>query len=162
MQKIKLSLFLLFSSATLFGQSTLNATGGGGTIGANTYDYSVGEMSLVSTFSSATVIVTQGILQPQPISPTGIQSSAISKDQLQIYPNPGSTIVYIQTSFLTAGQITVALLDAIGRELKYYEWPLINGIEKHAIDMSHLAQGNYFLNVNFNEQQNTYKIQKIN
>ena len=80
---------------------------------------------------------------------------------LKIYPNPTSSIVNIQADFKKSGTLKASLLDANGRIIQSKEWKLESGKEKNQLDITSVAQGNYFLNINYNNQNNTYKIQKI-
>lgn len=163
MKKLKTTLLVLaLSSGSLFAQSTLNATGGQGTIGGNTYEYSIGEMTLVSTQSGSNIVVTQGLLQPSAKFATNTEDLIISQDQLNIYPNPSSAIVNIQPQFKSGGDLQLLLLDASGKVVQKLNKVLSSGTEKQQINISNLANGNYILNVNFGEMKNSYKIQKIN
>lgn len=164
MKKLKIITFcLLLASGAAYGQSTLNATGGGGTIAGNTYDYSIGEMTLVSTESGSNIIITQGLLQPtKDQTPDAVNDIIITQDQLTIYPNPSSAVVNIQPTFDKGGTMNILLLDATGKTIQRQEYKLANGNEKQEIDISSLANGNYMLNINFGKAKNTYKVQKAN
>jgi hypothetical protein len=167
MKKIKTTILgLLLCSGSLYAQSTINASGGGGAIGSNTYDYSIGEMTLVSTETSSAIIITQGLLQPEAKFATSTKDLIISQDQLSIYPNPTAAVVNIQPQFTMAGTIQINLLDAMGKTIIRKEYRLSSGKEKQQIDISGFAIGNYLLNVNYTNNKttlkNTYKIQKNN
>lgn len=161
MKHCKIILMLLFASGGAFAQSTINASGGGSTIGGNSFDYSIGEMTIVSTSSTSSLVVTQGLLQPTAQAPDATHDIIIAQNDLTIYPNPTTAIVNIKPDFKKPGTLKVTLLDANGRVIEYNEWKLESGREENQLDINHLAQGNYFLQINFNNQKNTYKIQKI-
>jgi hypothetical protein len=132
MKKLKTTILgLLLCSGSLYAQSTLNATGGGGMIGGNSYDYSVGEMTLVSTQTSNAIIITQGLLQPEAKFTTSTKDLIIAQDQMSIYPNPTAAIVYIQPQFTSAGRMQISLLDATGKTLIRQEYKLSSGTEKN-------------------------------
>jgi hypothetical protein len=167
MKKLKTTILgLLLCSGSLYAQSTLNASGGGGTIGSNTYDYSIGEMTLVSTETSSTIIITQGLLQPESRFATSTKNLIITQNQMSIYPNPTTAIINIQPQFTTAGTMQLRLVDAMGKIIIQQEDKLSSGTEKQQIDISGLAIGNYLLSVIYTNNQttlrNTYKIQKNN
>lgn len=167
MKKLKTTILgLLLCSGSLYAQSTLNATGGGGVIGSNSYDYSIGEMTLVSTETSSAVIITQGLLQPEAKFATNTTDLIISQNQLNIYPNPTTAILNLQPKFTEAGTMQLLVLDATGKTVFRSEIKLNAGNEKQQIDISSFAAGNYLLNVNYTNNKttskNTYKIQKIN
>src|SRR5437016_6012346 len=71
---------------------TLNAAGGGGTVAGNKFDWSVGEMTMVSTFTGSGVIVTQGVLQPYHYVPTAVSDPHFA-DELQVFPNPATSAI---------------------------------------------------------------------
>ncbi len=147
-------------------QSTLNASGGGGTIGGNSYDYSIGEMSLVSTETGASVVVTQGLLQPEARFATGTENIVITQEQLKIYPNPTVAVINLQAGFQRGGKLKIILTDVQGKTLVQKEFELSSGKEKQQLDLSSFSAGSYLLTVNFKNSEtnsnNTYKIQKIN
>jgi len=167
MKNIKTTILaLMLCAGSAHAQSTLNAAGGGGTIGGNSYDYSIGEMTLVSTETSSSIVITQGLLQPEAKFATSTKDLIIAQDQMSIYPNPTAAIVNIQPQFTTAGTMQISLLDALGKTIVRQEYKLSNGTEKQQIDISGFAIGNYLINVNFTNNKttlrNTYKIQKNN
>jgi hypothetical protein len=55
---------LALISSDAFCQHTLNVSSHSAAIKGLTFDYSIGEMTLVSTERNANLIVTQGLLQP--------------------------------------------------------------------------------------------------
>ena len=160
--KLKLILIgLLLISGSTYAQSTLNATSGGGTIAGNSYNYSIGEMTLVSTESGGNIVVTQGLLQPtENKAPDAVNNIIITQGQLNIYPNPSSAIVYLQPQFDKGEELQMTLLDLIGKVIRKTTYQLENGNEKQQIDISSLANGSYLLNINYGEARNSYKILK--
>ncbi|NDC41178.1 MAG: T9SS C-terminal target domain-containing protein, partial [Chitinophagia bacterium] len=98
------------------GQSTLNATGGSAFIGGAEFEWSVGEMALVNTFTTSTIVVTQGVLQ------TGLRDATLVPDlsagaHLRVYPNPANNIVNVAYDATASGSLTLRLSDLAGRIL---------------------------------------------
>src|SRR3954465_12260692 len=60
------------AGAQSLGPSELNAAGNSATAGGNTYEYAIGSVVGLPAYSSASIVVTPGVLQPQ--SPTGIHT----------------------------------------------------------------------------------------
>lgn len=153
-----------FAHAQSVGPSALNATGGSGTIAGNTYEYSIGTIVLSQTFSSASLIVTDGVLQPI-LTPTGITQHNISAAQLSVFPNPVSTALFLQPAFAKGGQLIYVLTDAAGKSVITQSQALATGNERQEINMKHLAAGQYNLTVEWQSGDkhftNAYKIQKI-
>ncbi len=146
------------------GPTTLNATGGTGATGGNTYEWSVGEMVLVHTATSANLIVTQGLLQPSP-PPSGIKKTETLLADVMVYPNPAHDIIYLQPKLTGACVLQYVLQDITGKVLKTGTATLVNGNEKQTITLEGYAAGRYMLTVHFsrNEQQyqNNFKIEKL-
>ena len=63
-KNILLILMLLIFSATGYSQQSFTVASNSATINNMKFDYSIGEMTLVSTERNASIIVTQGQLQP--------------------------------------------------------------------------------------------------
>jgi len=143
---------------------TLNATGGTNIIGANEFDWSIGEMTLVSTFTSSGVIVTQGVLQPSDAT-EGVPDNSALKDKLKVFPNPASTEVNIQYAALTQGTLAYRLLDMNGKVLGKQTMQVTQGANAGQVDVKDLACATYLLEVTVNAGESTehtsYKIQKI-
>lgn len=146
------------------GPSTLNASGGSKQIGANTFEWSVAEMTVVNTYSSPTLVLTQGILQPM-VWPTGINTNtAAQHGDIQIYPNPVENELTLQCDFSGGGKLHYVLLDITGKTIKANEEQLASGKEKIRIDFSGLATGDYLLQVIYRQQDisatSSFKIAK--
>lgn len=145
--------FLPFSVAA---QSNLNATGASQTLAIGTYDYSVGEMMVISTQNNSQITVTQGLLQIEDPS-LGVSQSVFSKQDLKFYPNPVDNILNIQPDLRGAGELSVQLFDLHGRRLLQKKFSLQTGLEKQQLDLSSLQQASYMLNVQFNHGKQSYK-----
>jgi hypothetical protein len=151
-------------NAQSIGPATLNATGGSKIIGTNEFDWSVGEMTMISTFTTSNVIVTQGILQPSDAM-TGVPHTSILADHLQVFPNPVSSVITIHYSSPAAGTLEYRLLDMTGKVMANQTVEINQGINDQQIDMSSLACAAYILEVTTYTQGTesiSYKIQKIN
>lgn len=170
MKKRTLFIFLMAFSALgvkaqSIGPSTINSAGGSAVVSGNTYEWSVAEMTLVSTGTAGSITVTQGILQPQSI-PTGISETGSLTSQMQVYPNPAQTQVFLQPSFSAGDEMVYTLYDATGKSLATRKVVLQTGKELQTIDLRAFAAGQYMLQVNLKHKGApaviSYKIQKIN
>lgn len=155
---------LSVAKAQSIGPSTINATGNSKNIGTNTYEYSIGQMTLVSTATSSAIVVTQGVLQPKE-NTAGISDNQIATDQLKVFPIPSSTVVTIQPSFSKGGKLVYQLLDASGKSIIKNTIDLMIGNESQQINIAAYASGNYLLKVAYESgdliSTTTFKIQKI-
>lgn len=166
-QSIILLILIVFgiklSNAQSIGPSTLNSTGGHNTIGGNTYEYSIGEMSLVNTASSSSIIVTQGILQPSS-NTSKIQFASITDSEMKVFPVPTASILNIHPAFSNGGVLHLNLLDAAGKNVVNKKISLSSGKEMQQLDIQAYASGNYLLNISYETPSGTFqkvfKIQK--
>lgn len=146
------------------GPTTLNGAGGSATVGGNTYEWSVGEMTVVNTSTASNIVVTQGVLQPSQ-NASGISTEKTSATRLKVYPVPTLDIVYMQPSFNKPGKLTYLLTDAAGKTVQQQQVSLQTGQELQSVNMGSLPSGNYMLRVQFANADAPYssvfKIQKI-
>jgi len=144
--------------------SIINAAGGGGTIGATKFDYSIGELALVSTYTSSSVVITQGVLQNNK-NTTAVNDPGLS-GQMAVFPNPASTIVNLEYTGSKAGTIHYRLMDILGKVIVSREATVTPGVTKEQIDIANLAAATYMLEVSFKasngtEERTSYKIDKL-
>lgn len=150
--------------AQSIGPSTLNAAGGSRVIGGNSYEWSVGEMAVVSTFSNASLVVTQGVLQPNMVS-NAVGNVPGKITALNVYPNPvADGQLYLSPSFNNGGKLIYRLTDAAGKTVLSQTSTLQSGKELQTISMHAYAAGQYTLSVEWQDSKgtsfNNYKIQK--
>lgn len=171
----KITLLPLILAGCLFGsrafaQSGINVTGNSATIQGMRFDYSIGEMTLVSTQKAGNIIVTQGLLQPNSAgkSSSGGNISGTAFEQLlKVYPNPSENFVFIESDEALAADFDFQLLDVSGKTIFNKENATQINPYKWKLDLSALAAGNYFImlqqsNETNQKQQASFKIQKTN
>ncbi len=146
--------------------STLNAAGGFGYIGTKEFEWSVGEMTLVSTVTTPSIVVTQGLLQTNLGNETNAVVNNELATQMQVFPNPTSSTVNIQFNSASAGTLTLRLVDMSGKNLITEQQVVKQGANATKIDLSQLAAATYMLQATFEgasavPTSNTYKIQKL-
>lgn len=145
--------------------ATLNALGGTTTIGTNEFEWSVGEMVLVSTFTAGGTTLTQGILQPFDGSREGIETSELLK-QLLVFPNPATTVVNITYTATTNGTLSYRLMDVTGKMLLADTYKMNMQTLTTQVDITNLANAVYVLEVSIASEKGTtkssYKIEKLN
>jgi len=148
------------------GPSILNTSGGYGTIAGNDYEWSVGELAMVNTYTSAAVTVTQGLLQPA-YGSLGVAKTQPVVSGLRVFPNPSSAIVNVQYSSPGSGIMNYRVMDVTGQLLQTGSVKLVPGVNTQQVNISTFAEGNYMLEVECSvtgmaAQQMSYKIQKLN
>lgn len=166
MKRLIIPLMLLASAHThaqSIGPTTINASGGSAVISGNTHEWAVAENTVVSTYSSSSLILTQGVLQPMPPS-TGISKVNNAQDNVRVFPNPVQNELYLQCEFNGAGTLAYTLQDITGKLISRREEKLQTGNEKITVSFDGLATGNYMLSVMYTQSTGTsaasFKISK--
>lgn len=147
------------------GQSTLNATGGSAYIGGNEYEWSVGEMALVNTFTTSSIIVTQGVLQTGLKEATALQITELNQ-HIKVYPNPASNNVFINYESANSSMLGLRLSDVTGKIISQQQYPVKMGSNVCQLNVSNLAAATYLLQVDVTMPNGKtltvpYKIQKL-
>lgn len=122
-------------------------------------DWSIGEI-MIETYSNADNSLTQGFHQPKYEVTTRIDK--ISKDnfEINIFPNPTSELINLQTKGSVNQKLTYKLIDLQGKLLIEKSVKTTN----EQINMSNLSQSIYLLKISTEngKQVSVFKIQKIN
>jgi hypothetical protein len=144
----------------------INSTGGTATVNGISYDYSFGEMTLITTFSSSKLIVTQGLLQTRTdTAAVGVTTNELAVPTIIVYPNPAQQLINFESESDAAGKLHYELMDAEGRLIVSRQLPVTTGKNKETIDLSKLSAGMYLLKITVSQGTKTYfqnsKIQKI-
>ncbi len=170
---LHLALIAFFSAMSLHAicQQTLNISGYSVSINGLKFDYSIGEMALISTEKSVNLIVTQGLLQPTGSGSGDItqpgNTNIVSGDMIKIYPNPASNILFVESIENEDTDISYQLFDAAGKIVFSEKITWKAGPNKLSLDMKNYAAGAYYLMIHkLNTKETTeyfsYKIQKVN
>ncbi len=147
--------------------SILNATGGSAYISGKEFEWSVGEMALVNTFTTSSIVVTQGLLQTRLTADINeVPGTTNLGDYLQIFPNPTTGTINIQYNANKDGVLTLKLMDMAGRIIADQKMDVKTGANSQKLDISALAVATYMLEVymqptNGKMEATAYKIQKL-
>lgn len=144
--------------------STLNASGGSATIGGRTYEWSIGEMTLVNTYQTSTIVVTQGLLQPEG-GVTAVDNHTVFQ-YLTVFPNPTSSTVNYTFNSPQQAVLGLRLMDMTGKVIQEKSNDVKMGMNTGQMDISSLAAATYLLQVTLTSGDATletaaYKIQKL-
>ena len=88
----------------------------------------------------------------------GVRQS--SEDFISVYPNPTKNSASININANYRGTITMNVLSATGEVISTYINNEFNGLELMEINLSNLAVGMYFIDINYGLTHKVYKIQK--
>lgn len=163
----------VFVSSAGFAQTTINAASNSAEINGVRFEYSIGEMTLISTEKNANLVVTQGFLQPN-TAPGTKASDAASDNQLsnfanliKVYPNPTENILFIEATETLSASFDFQLMDVSGKIIMDKKAAQMLSTQKWNLNLSALAAGSYFLMMNQTDAQGknqitSFKIQKTN
>jgi hypothetical protein len=126
--------------ATMISGSTLSI------VGAGTSDITASQIG-DDYYNPATPVVRTLTVLPG----TGID--AVTSEMVRIYPNPASGTIFIQSNILMNN---ISILDMLGRTMNQYQPNSVN--EK--VDISHLANGIYFVKIQCGDREYLRKIEK--
>jgi Secretion system C-terminal sorting domain len=141
--------------AQSIGPSTFNSAGGRATIGGNEYEYSIGEMAVVSTQTAGSITVTQGLLQPINNKADNVADYSLLEKQLSIFPNPTNSAINIALSSSEIKVTSIELLDVAGRLVLSIPEPNFTN-QTFNINLAEYANGNYLLRLNAIANQTTF------
>lgn len=153
------------TSAQTIAPNIINATGGSGSIGSYMYDWSIGELCMVSTYYGSDIIVTQGLLQNDISFAAGVVNKTLD-DGLQVFPNPASSEVNLRLTSQAEGNLSYRLMDMTGKTIKTSNTDVKPGTTLEQLNISEIAAATYLLEVSFktaghDAEMTTYKIQKL-
>ena len=152
------------SQAQSTGPDMPGVAGGSRKISGITHEFAIGQVIDGDTHLSGLLIVTPGVLQPAAAIRT--TEGQIGSSELQIFPDPVVSTLYLLPAFGRAGTLRYALYDAAGKLVASQEAILKDGTERQDLPVSHIAGGQYLLMVSWVAGKATpkisgYKIQKM-
>ena len=153
------------AGAQSIGPSTLNASGGTAVIASNEYDWSIGEMTMVTTLTLPGLLISQGVLQPSDAI-VGVQNTVPVSKLLKVYPNPATTVVNLEYTSAEQGILSYKLMDVLGKVVVKQSFKIGAGTTTEQIAVKDLAAASYMLEVSISKGDAapsvvTYKIQKL-
>jgi hypothetical protein len=151
-------------------ENILNATGGTFENNNMTFEWNVGEISLVNTMHSddGKYTVTNGCLQPMHnIRARGRAAAIFEGKEVSILPNPAADYIFVKVKTYGEGKMNLVLFNEKG-ETVFGGQMSYSGDEANAnINIMHLKNGTYILSVKLipsngaHGKSGSYKIVKI-
>lgn len=140
----------VFMSAQSLTPTVIASTGGFAQNANGSLSYTVGEMTMVQTFSANGNILTQGFQQPNDITIGLIDITKDAFGSFVVYPNPAVDNLFFGFQFPEAGTIKVALYDVLGQKLgDIYSAEYSTGKTVDGFAVNNMAAGMYYLSLNF-------------
>ena len=148
----------------------LNTASGSGTAGTFRIDWSLGEIPLIHTGTSSSVIITNGFLQSGTgFIATGLREiNMLTNAEIKIFPNPVMTQLQLQFKLDVPGTFDIVLYDMTGRKITESVFSYTGGIQSLWFNMNQYPSGSYQLNLiyrpanGYQQKAGSFMIQKIN
>lgn len=155
-----LSLTVSFVMAQPIKQQVLASSGSYYYNGNISLSNTVGEPVTATLFVASTTL-TQGFQQPNYEVISNVLESTESNLKVKVYPNPSSGLIQIEITNDQGKQAQLNITDVLGKILFNQS---LNFSETNAVNLSHLASGNYFFSITDAQSKllSTHKIQKVN
>ena len=156
-------------NAQMLTPTVISSTGGFATNGGTSLSYTVGEMTMVQTFTANGNILTQGFQQPTDKVTGLLDLTQDAFGSFVIYPNPAVDNFWFGLRLPEAGKVTIAMFDVLGQKVAdVYESNYDNGKVVQQTNVSNYAAGFYLLTMTFKSDKDgkehitTKKFQVIN
>ncbi len=145
------SLFFAFAAnAQSLAPTVISSTGGFSQNANGSLSYTVGEMTMVQTFSANGNILTQGFQQP---NDQVVGLIDMTKDQFGsfvVYPNPAVDNLFFGYQFPEEGKVSIKLYDVLGQLVEdLHNSPYTSGKTVETFSVTNLAAGSYYMALTF-------------
>ncbi|MCW3124504.1 MAG: hypothetical protein JWO03_162 [Bacteroidetes bacterium] len=153
MKKIMIVLMVSISALHSIGQTTspqvVASAGWYSTAGGYSLSQTVGEMSMVATFSQGGTILTEGFQQPEDVS-IGIFDFTTSGGKMVLFPNPAVDRFQLRYEFPKEGKLAVSIYNTIGQKVvTHIEDEYGGGQRAIQLSAAKLSSGVYFVRTSF-------------
>jgi len=119
----------------------------------------IGEMTMVNTFTSSTNILTQGFQQVIDMS-VNVSEHQRHQFEIAVYPNPVATELSLSIQCDQRQPCKVTFIDIIGNLAKAASYIASPGLSVYKMDVSNLAAGVYLLKVDAGESSKAIRFIK--
>ncbi len=138
------------ATAQMLTPTVISSTGGFSSNANGSLSYTVGEMTMVQTFSANGNILTQGFQQPNDNVTGLIDLTQDEFGSLVVYPNPAVDNMWFGFQLPEEGRVQIALYDVLGQKISdLYNANYDNGKIVEQANVSAYAAGVYMLTMNF-------------
>jgi len=112
--------------------------------------YTVGEMTMVQTFTGGNTILTQGFQQPNDFGTGIVDITPGDFGSFMVYPNPAVENVWFGFKLPEQGKVNISMYNELGQKVAdLYNSNYENGDIVQQTNVSTLAAGMYFMTMTF-------------
>jgi len=173
MKKLYFTFIALAAGFISYGQmltpTVISTTGGYSSNANGSLSYTVGEMTMVQTFTAEGNILTQGFQQPTEKITGLLDLNQDDFGSFVVYPNPAVDNLWFGLQLPESGKVSIVLTNAIGQKIAdVYNSNYDNGKIVETTSVSNYAAGIYFLTMTFTSDKDgavhitTKKLQVMN
>ncbi len=147
---LSIILIALSAGAQSLSPTVISATGGFSSNANGSLSYTVGEMTMVETFTGGNNILTQGFQQPNDFTIGILEISQGEYGSFVVYPNPAVDNLWFGFEFPESGKINVAIYDVLGQKVAdIYNSNYQNGKTVETLNVSNYSAGTYMMTLTF-------------
>lgn len=144
-------------SAQTLSPTVLSTSGAYYTSANNSLSVTIGEMTMVETFSASSIILTQGFQQPEDFN-VGIITVAEPDWNITAFPNPTLDYVTVQLDGNNASNVSLSLYDIAGKLIT--DFGALQNPAGTMLNISNLAAGAYVLHFTSSTHSKNIRIVK--
>lgn len=126
--------------------------------GGRMYAYTVGE-PFIFTLTATSKIITQGFHQPDLCLPVLTNDLDINAWELEVYPNPASSVIHIRYSNEQKGQLSAQVFDLLGRPV--IQQTTLDQPDGSTLDCSNWQAGVYLIRLQDNRTRSAATVRVI-
>ncbi len=139
-----------FMKAQSLTPSVIASTGGFSSNANGSLSYTVGEMTMVQTFTGGNNILTQGFQQPNDFPVGLIELTQDDYGSFVLYPNPAVDVFWMGYQMPEEGKLEIILTDVLGQRVANLgNSNYSSGKVVQEANVSALASGVYFVTISF-------------
>jgi len=145
-----ITLVSLGLNAQMLTPQVIASTGGYSSNATNSLSYTVGEMTMVQTFSAGGNILTQGFQQPNDEVLGILDVTQDDYGSFVVYPNPAVDNAWLGFTLPEAGKVTIMMYDVLGQKVSdIYTANYESGKIVTQANTTLYAAGVYFMTMTF-------------
>jgi Secretion system C-terminal sorting domain len=124
--------------------TVVSTSGGFYSNSAGMLSFTIGELSAVETYSTPSVILTQGFQQSWDFG-TAVEENTKAEFSFDVIPNPSDGYFELYTKSDVNGEMNAKIVDVLGKEIAHFTFYHEGLIHVQSIDLTGVSQGLYFV-----------------
>jgi hypothetical protein len=134
----------------LLAPTVISSSGGFYSNTSGMLSFTTGELAATETYTKPNSILTQGFQQPWDFG-TYIVEHPVANFSYGFYPNPTDGYFFVLTDSELDLQVSLAILDIVGREIFRHDYHQESKINVHPVDITFAPEGTYILSLRIHD-----------